>query len=92
MSQGLYDDLSEAEIAYLERQAEEREERDRQDRIVNIRADARDEGLAKGLAEGKAKAIHRITLNMLREGCDHSFISKVTGLSETEISRLKNRK
>ena len=44
---------------------------------------------AEGFAKGKAKAMHKITLNMLREGYDSSFISKVTGLSKAKINRLK---
>ena len=49
---------------------------------------AEEKGLAKGKAEGKTQ----VAVQMLQEGCDHSFISKVTGLSKTKISRLKNGK
>ena len=43
---------------------------------------------SKGKTEGKAQ----VAVQMLQEGCDYSFISRVTGLSETGITRLKNGK
>ena len=67
---------------------------------------ARNEGLEKGLQEGerkgKLKGIQEgklkgeqkrnreVALNMLKEQANISFISKVTGLSEKEISKLKH--
>ena len=82
MSQGCYDRLSQDEKASLARETAEREERD----LLDFLHDARTEGEAKG----KAKASHEIAANMLQKGCDSSLISEVTGLSDTEISRLKN--
>ena len=60
------------------------------DRLV-IEKERQEEAKAN-FAKSKAEAIHKITLNLLREGYDSSFISKVTGLSKTKISRLKNGK
>ena len=48
------------------------------------------EGRQKGIQEGQQKERQQVILNMLREKADISFISKVTGLSEKEIKRLKN--
>ena len=42
-------------------------------------------GELKGLKKGKIETAH----NMLREGCDISFISKITGLSRQQIENLK---
>ena len=56
------------------------------------KAEGRAEGKAAGLAEGEAKASHEIAANMLQKGYAPTSISEVTGLSETEISRLKNGK
>ena len=88
MGLGLLDHLSQDEIASLERQTAEREERDRQDFLH----DARTAGLAEGEAKGKAEGKVEVAVQMLQEGCTHSLISKVTGLSKTKISRLKNGK
>ena len=46
-------------------------------------------GLQKGRQEGRAKGKQEIALNMLKEKADISFIAKVTGLSEDEITKLK---
>ena len=44
----------------------------------------------KGRWEGERKGRQEVVLNMLKEKADISFISKVTGLSEKEIKKLKN--
>ena len=44
----------------------------------------------KGRWEGERKGRREVVLNMLKEKADISFISKVTGLSEKEIQKLKN--
>ena len=59
-----------------------------------------DEGMEKGLRKGRKEGIEKgmmkvreqIALNMLKEKTDIAFISKVTGLLETEIIKLKNTK
>ncbi len=48
--------------------------------------EAREEGLQKGLQKG----MQAVALNMLKAKADLSFISKMTGLSEVEIEKLKN--
>ena len=49
------------------------------------RWEGRKEGIKEGIKEGRKQVI----LNMLREKADISFISKITGLSEKEIKKLK---
>ena len=44
----------------------------------------------KGRWEGRQARDKEVVLNMLKEKTDISFISKVTGLSEKEIKKLKN--
>ncbi len=56
--------------------------------------EAREEGLKKGRLEGIEKGMEKgmqaVALNMLKAKADLSFISKMTGLSEAEIEKLKN--
>ena len=40
--------------------------------------------------EAKQEGIQKVVLSMLQEKADISFVSKVTGLSEDEIKKLKN--
>ena len=53
------------------------------------------EGEAKGKAEGKAEGIaigvEKIACRMLQENADIKFIASVTGLSNDELLKLKNR-
>ena len=59
-----------------------------------IREDAIQEGIQKGLKAGRQEGLQagmqQVALNMLKEKADFTFISKVTGLSEDQINRLKN--
>ena len=59
-----------------------------------IREDGIQEGIQKGLQAGRQEGLQtgmkQVALNMLKEKADFSFISKVTGLSVTEINKLKN--
>ena len=59
-------------------------------------AEEREQGLKKGLQKGRQEGLQAgrqaVILNMLKEKADLSFISKVTGLSEEEINKLKNGK
>ena len=52
----------------------------------------RQEGRQEGLQEGRQTERQAVILNMLKEKLDFSVISKVTGLSEEEIKKLKNGK
>ena len=55
-----------------------------------IKEKGRWEGERKGLRKGRQEGRQEVVLNMLKEKADISFISKVTGLSEKEIQKLKN--
>ena len=63
----------------------------------SVRKDAREEGLKegyqqgieRGLEKGIEKGIEQTVINMLNEGMDISLISKVTGMTEEDINRLK---
>ena len=59
-----------------------------------IKEKGRWEGERKGLREGERKGRQErnkeVVLNMLKEKADIAFISKVTGLSEKAIRKLKN--
>ena len=48
-------------------------------------------GEEKGLKKGEEKAVRKLILKMLREAVDKTFISKLTGLSEDEIIKLKSQ-
>ena len=53
------------------------------------RAGLIEEGLQKGLQKGLKKGVKQVALNMLKEGSEVSFVAKVTGLSEEDISKLE---
>ena len=48
-------------------------------------------GEEKGMKKGGEKAVRKLILKMLREAVDKTFISKLTGLSEDEIIKLKSQ-
>ncbi len=64
---------------------EERSKGLKQGRLEGLQK-GRQEGLQKGLQKGQQELI----LKMLKAKADLSFISKVTGLSEQELKKLKN--
>ena len=49
-----------------------------------------EKGRWKGRKEGRREERQQVVSNMLKEKADIAFISKVTGLSEKEIKKLKN--
>ena len=49
-------------------------------------------GLEKGREEGREEQNKEFVLKLLKEGTELAFISKVTGLSEKEILKIKNKK
>ena len=55
-----------------------------------IKEKGRWEGERKGRKEGRQERDKEVVLNMLKEKADIAFISKVTGLSEKEIKKLKS--
>ncbi len=55
-----------------------------------IKEKGRWEGERQGLKKGRQEGRQEVVLNMLKEKADIAFISKVTGLSEKTIRKLKN--
>ena len=51
----------------------------------------RQKGFQKGFQEGRQKGREELILKMLKKELDISLVSKVTGLSEEEIRKLKSR-
>ena len=55
-----------------------------------IKEKGRWEGRKEGIKEGRQERDKEVILNMLKEKADIAFISKLTGLSEKAIRKLKN--
>lgn len=49
-----------------------------------------EKGKTEGLSKGQAIKEHQLVCNMLKEGLDITTISRITGLSETEIHDLQD--
>ena len=49
------------------------------------------EGIQQGMEKGRAEGMQVVALNMLKNKFKLSVISEITGLSEAEIEKLKNR-
>jgi predicted transposase/invertase (TIGR01784 family) len=43
----------------------------------------------KGKQEGKREGIKEIAKNLLKEGIEIAFVAKTTGLSKSEVEKLK---
>jgi len=52
---------------------------------------AREEGLAEGIEKGLAEGIEKTAINMLKEKLNDSLIKSVTGFSQDDLNRLKNK-
>ncbi len=48
-------------------------------------------GIEKGREEGEARGIEKTAINMLKQNLDNSLISTVTGLTNDQILKLKNK-
>ena len=55
-----------------------------------IKEKGRWEGQREGLRKGRQEERKQVVLNMLKEKINVSVISKITGLAEKEIKKLKN--
>lgn len=51
----------------------------------------REEGIEIGEARGEARGIEKTAINMIKQNLDFKLISQVTGFSEQEIQKLKDR-
>ncbi|HKM12928.1 MAG TPA: hypothetical protein PL115_05685 [Bacteroidales bacterium] len=49
---------------------------------------ARDEGMEEGMEKGKAEGIRQVAKSLLSQGVSLESISRATGLSQNEISKL----
>jgi len=66
--------------------------------VMHIREHIKEKGRWEGLRKGRQEGIQKgrqeerqqVVLNLLKEKIEVSFISKVTGLTEKEIKKLKN--
>ena len=69
-------------------------ERDTYNQIEYARETGREEGKEEGLKEGREEGSKderlKIAMNLIRVGASCEIISQATGLSEEEVSRLKN--
>ncbi len=65
-------------------------ERDTYNQIEYARETGREEGREEGLKEGRGEERLKIAMNLIRVGASCEIISQATGLSEEEVSRLKN--
>ena len=54
------------------------------------REEGREEGHKVGKEEGRGEERLKIAMNLIRVGASCEIISQATGLSEEEVSRLKN--
>ena len=84
-----------AELAAMPEQERDRYERDLHEywsylsTLDKAAADGETRGEARGKAKGEAKKASEIALKMKKDGVDQEFIAKYTGLSPTQIERLK---
>ena len=53
--------------------------------------EGRKEGKEEGLKEGRGEERLKIAMNLIRVGASCEIISQATGLSEEEVSRLKEK-
>ena len=52
--------------------------------------EGRKEGRRKGREEGREEGMKEVALNLLKESVDLNLIEKTTGLSKSEIKKIKN--
>ena len=85
--------LSKSETAEVFEEHAEKMARDERSRLITSYEDGVEKGIEKGMKEGREQGIaeksKQTALQMLSENMDISMISKITGLSETEINELK---
>lgn len=49
------------------------------------------DGKEEGIEIGEARGVEKTVINMIKEKADIKFIATVTGLSEDQILKLKNK-
>ena len=87
--------LSKDEKIRLYKEAQWQERADRLAREDYVREEGLKQGLQRGLKQGQEQGREQTTkqlvLKMLGKKTDISFISEVTGLSETEINKITDK-
>ena len=77
------------ELEYLTGDAEVRRLAELRQKAIRDELDVKIIARNQGLKEGLEKGIYNVAKNMLRENIDIDTISKVTGLSISNIEKLK---
>ncbi len=52
-------------------------------------ARSRDEGKAEGRAEGRAAGIEKVAKNMISDGADDAYVSRMTGLDIETVKEMR---
>ena len=83
--------LSQDEKIKLYEEARWMERADRMAREDYVREEGLEQGLRQGREESREETAKQLALKMLGKKTDISFISEVTGLSETEINKITDK-
>ena len=46
-------------------------------------------GMRRGMQEGRKEGVQKVARNLLKEGVEIALVAKCTGLSESEVEKLK---
>ncbi|EDT71755.1 conserved hypothetical protein [Clostridium perfringens D str. JGS1721] len=82
--------LAKSELYRLSMDSKEREQYNMREKAIYDRISALENAEAKGKKEGKLESKLEIVIESLSQGLEISLISKITGLSEEEILKIKN--
>ena len=82
--------LAKSELYRLSMDSKEREQYNMREKAIYDRISALENAEAKGKREGKLESKLEIVIESLSQGLEISLISKITGLSEEEILKIKN--
>ena len=83
--------LSKDEKLKLYREAQTKQKWDRLARDELVREEGMEKGKKEGMQEGIQQGMEKLVLNMLKEGTEISFISKVSGWTIDRILKLKDK-
>ncbi|EMM0379234.1 Rpn family recombination-promoting nuclease/putative transposase [Pluralibacter gergoviae] len=60
------------------------------DKLMTIAEQLEQNGIRKGVEMGKREARCEVARSMLQNGIDHRLVSKITGLTEKEVAKLRH--
>ncbi|XZH31011.1 Rpn family recombination-promoting nuclease/putative transposase (plasmid) [Clostridium perfringens] len=83
--------LAKSELYRLSMDSKEREQYNMREKAIYDRISALENAEAKGKKEGKLESKLEVVKESLSQGLEISLISKITGLSEEEILKIKKR-